>query len=97
MRYAALALVGAFALFLGASVALAHSWYPHWCCNDDDCRELFEEQGEIVQRAPGGWRLWDGRFVPRESARPSPDSRFHLCEEVTTKAIICFFAPPDAS
>jgi hypothetical protein len=40
-----------------------------------------------------GWRLWDGRIAGRGSAKPSPDRRFHLCEEATTKAIICFFAP----
>ncbi|WP_160195487.1 hypothetical protein [Microvirga sp. BSC39] len=44
-----------------------------------------------------GWRLWDGRLVRREHAKMSPDAKFHLCEEPTTRAIICFFAPQGAS
>jgi hypothetical protein len=79
---------------LTPALATAHDWYPAWCCNDGDCRPLSEENGEFVEEAPRGWRLWDGRIVPHESTRPSPDSKFHLCEEPTTKAIICFFAPP---
>lgn len=82
---------------LGATGALAHDWYPAWCCNDRDCRALVEEKGETVTEAPGGWRLWDGRVVARGYAKMSPDAKFHLCEEVTTKAIICFFAPPGGS
>jgi hypothetical protein len=79
------------------SIAAAHDWYPPWCCNDKDCRPLTEEQGESVLEAPDGWHLWDGRIVARGTARPSPDRRFHLCEEPTTKAIICFFSPPGSS
>lgn len=90
-------LAGAILLLLGASEAMAHSWYPVWCCNDHDCRELSEERGETVVEAPDGWHLWDGRLLERGSERPSPDSKFHLCEEASTKAIICFFAPPGSS
>jgi hypothetical protein len=44
-----------------------------------------------------GYRLWDGRVIEREYAKPSPDGHFHLCEEPITKAIICFFAPQGES
>jgi hypothetical protein len=77
--------------------ALAHSWYPPWCCDDHDCRELLEAKGEIVTETAQGWRLWDGRVVGWEYAKPSPDMKFHMCEEPITKAIVCFFAPPGAS
>jgi hypothetical protein len=80
-----------------APEAVAHDWYPAWCCSEKDCRELAEERGEVVSEVPEGWKLWDGRIVRRKTAKPSPDAKFHLCEEVTTKAIICFFAPPGAS
>ncbi|MGO4572085.1 hypothetical protein [Microvirga sp. 2TAF3] len=85
------------AWLLGTSAISAHDWYPAWCCSDKDCRPLSEEKGETVSEAPDGWHLWDGRIVDRLSAKPSPDTRFHLCEEATTKAIICFFVPPGSS
>jgi hypothetical protein len=83
--------------FLAASGAMAHEWYPVWCCSDRDCRALSQERGETVLEASDGWHLWDGRVVSRRSGKPSPDSQFHLCEEPTTKAIICFFVPPGSS
>ena len=82
---------------LSASVPSAHSWYPVWCCSEKDCRELSEEKGETVSEAQDGWHLWDGRLVGRGIAKPSPDKKFHICEEPTTRAIICFFAPPGAT
>jgi hypothetical protein len=94
-RLLLVAVLGACAL--GASAARAHRWYPTWCCNDNDCRELDESKGETVLEEPDGWHLWDGRVAARGSQRLSPDGKFHLCEEATTKAIICFFAPPGAS
>ena len=89
----ALAVVAAFAAVFLASSADAHDWYPAWCCSNQDCRALFEERGETVVEAADGWHLWDGRVAERGSAKPSPDRRFHVCEEATTRAIICFFAP----
>jgi hypothetical protein len=89
-------IVAAAALLAGPQ-ALAHSWYPGWCCNDHDCRELVAGKGETVVETGEGYRLWDGRFIGREYAKPSPDRHFHMCEEQTTKAIICFFAPQGQS
>jgi hypothetical protein len=82
---------------LGTSASAAHGWYPAWCCSERDCRELSEEKGETVLEAQDGWHLWDGRLVARGIAKPSPDRKFHICEEPTTGAIICFFAPPGAT
>lgn len=81
------------AALVGSAAAAAHDWYPAWCCSDKDCRALSEDKGETIVETPDGWELWDGRIVPRGNAKPSPDRSFHLCEEATTKAIICFFAP----
>jgi hypothetical protein len=91
------ALVLAAIVFLLAGTANAHDWYPAWCCDEHDCRELVEAQGETVTETAEGWQLWDGRLIGREHSKMSPDAKFHLCEEVTTKAIICFFAPQGAS
>ncbi|WP_262032251.1 hypothetical protein [Microvirga sp. Mcv34] len=94
-RRALLSLVTSMAA-LGVSGAVAHDWYPVACCSQRDCRHLEEAKGETVLETPGGWQLWDGRIVPRATARLSPDSLFHLCER-PDKRIICFFAPPGAS
>ena len=80
-----------------ARPGFAHDWYPAWCCDEHDCRELIEAQGETVTETAEGWRLWDGRLIDREHSKMSPDAKFHLCEEPTTRAIICFFAPQGAS
>ena len=89
-------IVAASAWIVGAP-AWAHSWYPAWCCSDHDCRELLAARGEIVTETSEGFRLWDGRFIGREHAKPSPDIRFHICEEPVTHAIVCFFAPQGQS
>lgn len=81
------------AAFLAGPQALAHSWYPAWCCSDRDCRELVPAQGETVTETKDGYLLWDGRLISRDNAKPSPDRHFHICEEPATRAIICFFAP----
>jgi hypothetical protein len=88
-------IIVAAALSLGASQARAHRWYPAWCCSDHDCRKLLK--GEGVTETAEGFRLWDGRFIGREHAKPSPDIKFHICEEPITRAIICFFAPQGQS
>lgn len=85
------------ALILAETRVLAHGWYPAWCCNDQDCRELVAARGETVLETEAGYRLWDGRFVGREHTKASPDAKFHMCEEHTTKAIICFFVPQGQS
>jgi hypothetical protein len=90
-------IISAAAWLLATTATGAHEWYPAWCCDDKDCRALAEEKGESVTEAPDGWHLWDGRIVARGYAKMSPDAKFHLCEEGTTKAIICFFAPPGGS
>ena len=92
-----LAVVLAMDWLLAGSAVMAHDWYPPWCCSERDCRALSDEKGETVLEAPEGWHLWDGRVIARKYAKPSADPRFHLCEEPTTKAIICFFAPPRSS
>lgn len=50
-------------------------------------------KGETVTETLEGYRLWDGRLITRDQAKPSPDQHFHICEEPVTKAVICFFAP----
>jgi hypothetical protein len=95
-RHKALAIISAATGLFTVPSAVAHSWYPAACCSTQDCRELVEDKGEMVLETPEGWQLWDGRIVARGKAKPSPDTKFHLCE-TRAKSIICFFAPPGAS
>lgn len=83
-------------LVSGPFGSMAHDWYPVACCSQRDCRHLEEAKGETVLETAKGWQLWDGRIVPRNTAKLSPDSLFHLCE-LPDKRIICFFAPPGGS
>ena len=76
-----------------AGSVCAHDWYPLSCCSEKDCRPLVEEKGETDLESASGWKLWDGRIIPRDSAKISPDRRFPLCETLSPH-ILCFFAPP---
>ncbi len=87
---------GAVILLLSPAASLAHDWYPISCCSEKDCRPLTEARGESVLESMAGWVLWDGRTIPRNNAKVSPDGKFHLCES-PNKRILCFFAPPGAS
>ena len=70
-----------------------------WCCSDHDCRELEEDKGETVLEEPGRLAPRGGRVAARGSrAAPSPDGKYHLCEEATTKLPVHrFFAPPGST
>ncbi len=37
-----------------AGPAIAHDWYPVWCCDEHDCRELIEARAIICFFAPQG-------------------------------------------
>lgn len=89
-------LIAALAILACEGAAAAHDWYPAACCSQRDCRHLEEAKGETVLETPKGWQLWDGRIVPRGTAKLSPDGEFHLCE-LPDRRIICFFAPPGDS
>src|SRR6478735_8618337 len=73
-------LVAVFAWLAGIGPAPAHRWYPAWCCNDHDCRELEEDKGETVLEEPDGWHLWDGRVAARQvpPLRGGDDEGDHL-------------------
>jgi hypothetical protein len=95
---------GLVAAFLMASFpALGHSFYPYECCSDVDCYPIAVED---VKATPKGWFITKERItIPYESARPSPDGRFHICRNELGKGTLitpsgqppCFWAPEGAS
>jgi hypothetical protein len=81
----------AFLILISTCIPLqAHEWYPWECCSDRDCHPM--PPGRSVVEEHGGYRLYDGRFVPYSKAKSSPDGKYHVCEDNTGR-IICFFAP----
>ncbi|MFZ4806122.1 MAG: hypothetical protein ACOYLQ_02615 [Hyphomicrobiaceae bacterium] len=57
----------------------AHSWYPHWCCNDQDCQPV----DTIQHNADGSMEITAGGiFVQIPKGFPSDvsgDRRIHVC------------------
>lgn len=84
-----LALVCCLTAMCGGGRVHAHEWYPYDCCHDRDCwpmgldRDAQEPDPRIV---PGGYMTHDGKFVPENQTRYSPDGRYHVCRQGGLKA-----------
>ncbi|MBS0242147.1 MAG: hypothetical protein JSS20_08205 [Proteobacteria bacterium] len=77
--------------------AAAHSWYPHWCCSDNDCAPVLRtkpvEGGKWVTSRHGTV------FVPRDyRIDRSQDNDAHVCmmpdPVIPGKMkLLCYFEP----
>lgn len=89
---------------LVAHRAQAHDWYPALCCSGRDCHPTGAVEGAREPAArftPRGWVLHDGKVIPHDRVRQSPDGALHVCRrngdpkgdviEVDGKP--CVFAP----
>jgi hypothetical protein len=97
--YRLLALL-AVAQVVGSAEVRAHEWYPHECCDENDCAVVISMEGW-----PDGIRRLETKhgvvFVPRGyEARPSPDGKAHACmKKVGPESapqgfeILCLFLP----
>ena len=104
-RIGLLCVLAAFFVVAALWSARAHSWYPHACCNTQDCHPAddFHEKAREPEptRVKGGWRLHDGTIIADADAKPSPDGMFHACRYAGNprNAVIkvdgkpCFWAP----
>jgi hypothetical protein len=83
-------------------IAAAHQapagWsYPAYCCHNQDCQQIGDDDVRPMQ---GGWGVKaTGEVIPYVTARPSPDGSFHRCSPhfADTQApdhTICLFVPP---
>lgn len=78
---------------------LGHSWYPHDCCHDQDCRPADsvnkDHRGDWSVQV-SGIRIW----VPKHfDIRASPDDRAHICyrkDEELGYLPLCLFLPPES-
>ena len=58
------------AVMLLNGAAVAHSWYPHYCCHDNDCKPV--PCKELVETPHG--LLWRGVVVFNDTqVKPSQD------------------------
>ena len=77
--------------------AYAHSWYPHYCCSDQDCVKV-----DRIEYVTDGMYMTAGQmriFVPDSmEKRPSQDTDAHICVMRTQSGlrVRCVFLPGTA-
>ena len=96
-----LILFSAFIAFMGFwhfQYAAAHSWYPPYCCSDQDCMKV-----DRIEYVTGGMYMITGElrvFVPDTmEKRPSQDNDAHICLLRTQSGryrVRCVFLPGTA-
>ena len=99
-RFPRAAAAAILAFCLTPTIASAHSWYPHDCCNDRDCAVVVSlkelPDGVLRVETEHGFA-----FAPRGfEVKPSMDSKAHAClrqigsdEEQLGWALVCLFLP----
>ena len=90
--------VGAFLALGLPPAAVAHSWYPRYCCSDQDCMKV-----ERIEYVSGGMYMIVGElrvFVPEAMEKqPSQDNDAHVCIMRTQSGryrVRCVFMPGTA-
>ena len=96
LRVIQMSVVFALGSLLPHTVAEAHSWYPWECCSDNDCAPITVSETPLEK--DGGYYLIDGRHISYKELKPSPDGKWHLCEQKwpanpAARKILCVYAP----
>ena len=73
--------------------ALAHSWYPLFCCGDMDCFPVACDQ--LVETVSGWLYLPSGNLFEPEQVQPSHDHNCHVCLGQGDHRSICAFIVPN--
>lgn len=68
---------------IGATIILAHSWYPILCCSNHDCFPISENQYKITA---------EGYVLPSGELLPFGDRRIHYDTEDPTQSHLCTHA-----
>jgi len=78
-----------------AGVILAHSWYPTFCCSEQDCRPV--PCAEISYRTENRIEFvyYRGLRGVAWAVYPSPDGLCHVCQ--SSIALRCVFIPEGVS
>jgi hypothetical protein len=82
-------------MLIGVTAADGHSWYPHDCCHDNDCKPV--PCGELSEMRHG--LMWRGVVVFNETqVKPSRDQFCHVCVKEQVDMVpyvpLCVFVPP---
>ncbi len=78
------------ALMLVSSVAYSHSWYPHDCCHDGDCRPV--PCDELVETRNG--ITWRGVVLFNDAqVKASQDQFCHVCAKEQKGSSILPYLP----
>src|SRR5262249_36438702 len=75
--------IAAAMMLIGVTAADGHSWYPHDCCHDNDCKPV--PCGELIEMRHS--LMWRGVVVFNETqVKPSRDQFCHVCvkEQIDT-------------
>jgi len=74
--------------------ALAHSWYPLYCCGNLDCFPVPCDQ--LVETISGWLYIPTGNLFDSEQVQPSRDRNCHVCLSRTgDHRSICAFIVPN--
>jgi len=87
--------IAAAMMLIGVTAADGHSWYPHDCCHDNDCKSV--PCGELSEMRHG--LMWRGVVVFNETqVKPSRDQFCHVCVKEQVDMVpyvpLCVFVPP---
>jgi hypothetical protein len=78
------------ALILVSSAAYSHSWYPHDCCHDGDCRPV--PCDELVETRNG--IMWRGVVLFNDAqVKASQDQFCHVCAKEQKGSSILPYLP----
>lgn len=71
-------------------ITLAHSWYDTWCCSNDDCHPVDDEE---IHTLPDAYE-YHGMKIGYDSVnvKPSLDGKYHVCEH-PKGTIRCLYVP----
>ncbi len=77
------------------TTAEGHSWYPHNCCHNNDCKSV--PCGELTETTHG--LMWRGIVIFNETqVKPSQDQLCHVCVKQQVDMVpyvpLCVFVPP---
>lgn len=79
----------AFLFALSSTLATAHSWYPPFCCSDQDCHPIV--CNELV--GSGDAIIYRGVTFGKNTIRPSMDDTCHVCISKAGKGLCVFTLP----
>lgn len=86
-RYLKYSILTTAIVLLYITVAWGHSWYPSWCCSDQDCLPVPCE--DLLTQGDGSV-IYDGITFAKEMVKESKDQFCHVCM-TAARTPLCLF------